>query len=124
MAELRDSLAGLAPSFDPVLELIPAPTSSQLVMDAVTHEHDLREAVGRPGAQDSAAVEVALAWLARFIPVSPDAADRMRSSGASSFTLMRALSGRMSLASMADAGLPAEEIDQALTGSPLVPPPD
>lgn len=92
--------------------------------DAVTHEHDLREAVGRPGAQDSAAVEIAVAWLGRSFRLPPDASDRIRSSRAPAFTVMRAMSGRMSIAAMDEACLPGLEIAGALAGSPLVPPTD
>ena len=40
----------------------------QLVFDAVTHEHDLRHAIGRPGAQDHDAIEVGLGFLAQAWP--------------------------------------------------------
>ena len=39
------------------------PAANQMVMDAVTHEHDLRAALGVPGARDSDAVELAVKWL-------------------------------------------------------------
>ena len=39
------------------------PAGHQLVMDAVTHEHDLRGAWGVPGARDSDAVSIGLDWL-------------------------------------------------------------
>ena len=35
-----------------MLSLIPSPVNSQLVFDAATHEHDLRHALGEPGARD------------------------------------------------------------------------
>lgn len=124
LAELRTTAAELAPAFDPVLELVPAPMNSQLVMDAVTHEHDLREAVGRPGAQDSSAVDVACAWLLQSFRMPDDVVGRIVGSGASTFTVMRAMSGRMSIAAMDEAGLPGPEIARALAGSPLVPPSD
>jgi len=40
------------------------PPGRQLVMDAVTHEHDLRGALGAPGERDSDAVVIGLDWLA------------------------------------------------------------
>lgn len=39
------------------------PAGRQLVMDAVTHEHDLRQALGAPGARDSDAVVIGVDWL-------------------------------------------------------------
>ena len=35
-----------------MLSLIPSPVNSQLIFDAATHEHDLRHALGEPGARD------------------------------------------------------------------------
>lgn len=123
LAELADHYASVGIGFDAVLPHIPSPVNSQLVMDAVTHEHDLRDAVGRRGAEDSLAVQVALGWLL-------DMADRneqglaasLRSVGASDFDLMRSLSGRRSAAQIAELGLPGERIVQLLQGSPLKPP--
>lgn len=40
----------------------------QLVFDTVTHEHDLRHAIGRPGAQDHAAIEVGLGFVTQSWP--------------------------------------------------------
>ena len=51
-----------APQLEGVLDSFGA-AGHQLVMDAVTHEHDLRNAVGAPGARDSDAVVLALDWL-------------------------------------------------------------
>lgn len=41
------------------------PPGRQMVMDAVTHEHDLRGALEAPGARDSDAVVIGLDWLAK-----------------------------------------------------------
>ena len=51
-----------APQLEGVLDSFGA-AGHQLVMDAVTHEHDLRHALGTPGARDSDAVVLALDWL-------------------------------------------------------------
>ncbi len=45
-------------------------TLAQLVFDTVTHEHDLRFALDMPGARDSDAMLVALAFIARVLPTS------------------------------------------------------
>jgi len=39
------------------------PTGIQLVMDTITHEHDIRGAVNQPGARDTEAVDASLQWL-------------------------------------------------------------
>ncbi len=38
-------------------------SGAQLVTDAATHEHDIRGALGRPGARDSAAIEIAFHYV-------------------------------------------------------------
>ena len=46
----------MIPSFGPV--------AGQMVGDAVTHEHDIRDALGAPGARDSDAVHIGSHWMA------------------------------------------------------------
>ncbi|MGZ4797417.1 MAG: hypothetical protein ACXV8T_16130, partial [Acidimicrobiia bacterium] len=41
--------------------------AGQMVGDAITHEHDIRDALGAPGARDSEAVHVGSAWMAQWI---------------------------------------------------------
>ena len=43
------------------------PASGQIVLDAVTHEHDIRDAFDRPGARDTDAVHIASDWAAHRI---------------------------------------------------------
>lgn len=50
----------LAPTIGQGLNFMPRTAASLFLGDLVTHEHDLRGGVGRPGARDSEAVEVAL----------------------------------------------------------------
>lgn len=40
------------------------PAATQWLSDLTVHEHDLRTALGRPGARDSEAVAIAFRWLA------------------------------------------------------------
>ena len=123
MADLAECWMGLAPTFDGVLPMIPSPVNSQLVMDAVTHEHDLRHALGRTEARDSLAVRVAVGWLLDMMnergPSLVSAFD-----GVDDFTTMRVLTGRRSVAHMNLAGLDGSAIAKALEGSPLKPPTD
>ena len=52
-----------APSFEELLDTI-GPTGRQAVFDVTTHEHDVRGALGQPGAHDSDGVRIGLGWLA------------------------------------------------------------
>ena len=123
LAQLADHYEAGAERFDPILPFVPSPVNSQLVMDNVTHEHDLREAVGRPGAQDSLAVKVAVGWLLNMADGREAGfADTLLAAGASDYDLLRSLSGRRTAAQIAAVGLPADRIVELLQGSPLKPP--
>jgi hypothetical protein len=123
LQELADSYEATGQVFDDVLPMIPEPVNSQMVMDAVTHEHDLREALGEQGARDSAAVDVALAWLrsefaTRFSTVT---ADPFTVDGVDSYELLRSLTGRRTTAEMDALGLDGAGISAMLMGTPLAP---
>ena len=62
LAEVVDEWNRLGPQVE---ALVPnfGSAAGQLVLDAVSHEHDLRTALDRPGARDSDAVAVAFEWL-------------------------------------------------------------
>ena len=124
LAELREHLLGLADDFDPLLAHLPAPINGQFLVDAVTHEHDLREAVSMPGAHDSRAVTIAAQWLLLHLPLAPEVIQTLEHAEVSDLTMLRALSGRMSRHEMELAGLPAGGIAAALTGPVLRVPPD
>ena len=53
-----------APQLEGMLDSF-GPAGHQMVMDVVTHEHDLRGALGAPGARDSDAVVIGADWLMR-----------------------------------------------------------
>jgi len=123
IAQLREILISQKSKFDVVLPNIPSPVNSQFVMDAVTHEHDLREALGKPGAQDSLAVKVAFAWLASNSMYPKELVDKLRASKATEFQLMRAMTGRISVEQMNELNLPGDEIASLTVGSPFKAPP-
>ena len=123
IAQLREILISQKSKFDVVLPNIPSPVNSQFVMDAVTHEHDLREALGKPGAQDSLAVNVAFAWLASNSMYPKELVDKLRASKATEFQLMRAMTGRISVEQMNELNLPGDEIAKLTVGSPFKAPP-
>ena len=120
LSQLADALLATATEFDVLLPHIPSPTNSQMMMDAVTHEHDLRHAVGRSDSQDSLAVTVALGWLLNMVEGKvPGRAQELIDSGISRFELMRSLTGRRSVEQMKQLGLDGEQIKLLLQGTPL-----
>ncbi|TRZ80054.1 MAG: hypothetical protein D4R92_03870 [Actinobacteria bacterium] len=116
---LREILTSQRETFDSVLPKIPSPINSQFVFDAVTHEHDLREAIDKPGAQDSLAVKVACAWLFSHDQYSDEFIEQIQVLEISEFQKMRALSGRLSIEQMNAIALPGLAIANSLEGSPL-----
>ncbi len=121
--ELASSFESSREQFDSVLPMIPAPTNSQLVMDAVTHEHDLRHALGRPGARDSSAVAVGVGWLLDMAERNaPGLASVLSAPGTDRFEVMRTMSGRRSPEQIARMGFDEGQILSLLIGTPLKPP--
>jgi uncharacterized protein (TIGR03083 family) len=123
LADLVEIWADGISAFGAVLPHIPSPVNSQFVMDAVTHEHDLRHALGEPGHRDSLAVKVAVGWLLDMAEErTPGAAQVLLASGASEFDTLRVLSGRRSADQISRLGLDGPGIVAMLAGSPLRPP--
>jgi uncharacterized protein (TIGR03083 family) len=122
LSELRSALEATIASFDAILPGIPQPSNSQLVMDALAHDLDLREALGLECEESSLALSVAKAWLIDMIERrGPSAIAGIESAGCSDVDLVRALTGRRSAAQMDDLGLPTAQIVGALAGTPLKP---
>jgi uncharacterized protein (TIGR03083 family) len=99
---------------------LPTHISGQLVADVVTHEHDLRHAIGRPGARDSDALTIGVAWITAALGraydgrdepalrIVADGVETVAGSGAvqatvraSTFDLGRAIAGRRTLGEIA-----------------------
>jgi hypothetical protein len=108
VAAWRTATEALGPSIVDDLDI-------PLLLDAISHEHDVRGAVGRPGAQDDPAIPALLDMLARrwrgllgdLPPLALDDGTTVRASGdgdpglvlrASTFDLLRVLTGRRSQA--------------------------
>jgi len=53
----------VGPQFEALLAGAPAEIAGQALFDAATHEHDLRNALGAPGARASDAVDTAWEWI-------------------------------------------------------------
>jgi uncharacterized protein (TIGR03083 family) len=58
---------GTVPQIESILMAIPTSVSAQLIADAVTHEHDLRHALGRAGARDSDALTIGVTWVVSML---------------------------------------------------------
>lgn len=123
LSDLTAAWTATMTEFDVVLPHIPSPVNAQFVMDAVTHEHDLRHALGRAGGRDSAAVRVAVGWLLDMAESRvPGTGPMLRDSGLADFDVLRVLTGRRSAAQINELGLDGEAITSLLAGSPLIPP--
>ena len=57
--DVLDEWSREAATFEPTLDGIPKAMSRTLLIDLVTHEHDVRGALGLPGGRDSEAYEIA-----------------------------------------------------------------
>jgi uncharacterized protein (TIGR03083 family) len=102
-----------APAFEGILDQI-GPSGRQAVLDVVTHEHDIRCALGAAGHRDSDAVAIGLTFVGpRFVEVAAEnglavgveattgarwgAEDAPLVLSGSPFELVRALTGRRSV---------------------------
>ena len=114
VAEVLAAWNEQAPQLEGVLDSF-GPAGHQMVMDVVSHEHDLRGALGVPGTRDSDAVVMGTDWLMRAYQGASAAAghgrvritaldtgavwdegegDVVATVAAPSFELLRAFSGR------------------------------
>lgn len=115
LADLLAEWDELTEPFDAIVPHIPDGPAGQLVFDAVTHEHDLRGALDRPGERDSGGMDIAFVWAVDVVAllraskgVGPlllhtDHGDRPAGEGepvasvrADRFELFRAMTGRRS----------------------------
>ncbi len=118
--ELVDEWAASAAAFDEIVPQFPEPANYQLVMDQATHEHDLRLALASPGAHD----DLSLAIGAEFMLISirradVELAEQIEGLGLSDFELLRALTGRRSVAQLEAMGIAAEELARLLDHTPM-----
>ncbi|MFM8973809.1 MAG: maleylpyruvate isomerase N-terminal domain-containing protein [Actinomycetota bacterium] len=123
LAQLADAWEATIEPFDVVLPMIPAPVNSQLVLDAVTHEHDLRHALGVPDARDGGDVVVAIGWVLHTADATaPGMAERLLASGLDDFDLLRVSSGRRSREQIEALGVEVALIEILTEGTPVTPP--
>ena len=120
LADLADKWEEQADAFLTMLPQIPQPSLSQLVFDVVSHEHDVRHAVGRPGSRDSAAVAVGVAFMKNIIAMRKKLdVSLVDKWPVSTFEVFRTLGARRSLEQMAAAGLDVEFVKEAVEPLPI-----
>jgi hypothetical protein len=89
-------------------------------MDQATHEHDLRLALAVPGAQDDPSVAIGAGFMVMGLRgIDADLAEQVEGLGLSDFELLRALTGRRSMAQLDALGIPADRLARALDAMPM-----
>jgi uncharacterized protein (TIGR03083 family) len=134
VADLLAEWEGNGVAFDDAMRAAPDQITGQAVFDAVTHEHDLRHALGVPGARDSDAVGIAWTWIvaARGRGGGPALALRTEDGefvvgtgspvatvAASRFELLRAQSGRRTASEVVAYEWHGEPDPEALLAAPI-----
>jgi uncharacterized protein (TIGR03083 family) len=112
-ADLLAEWEANGPAFEALLAAAPSEIAGQALFDAATHEHDLRHAIGAPGARESDAIAEAWEWIVaartrgggRALRFVFDGAEQLSGTGdvvatieAPRFELFRAVSGRRTAA--------------------------
>jgi uncharacterized protein (TIGR03083 family) len=64
IAAMLDEWEVVGPQFETLMAGVPPEIAGQALFDAATHEHDIRCALGVPGARDSDALDLAWQWVA------------------------------------------------------------
>jgi uncharacterized protein (TIGR03083 family) len=127
---------------DAIILALPTVITGQLVADAVTHEHDLRNALGRPGARDSDALVLGVSWVisalggvydAAGMPATRYESDAVTATAgtgavdttvrASTFELGRAIAGRRTVVEIAGYEWTPEPRPERVLALPLFTPP-
>jgi hypothetical protein len=122
----QDSVAELlaiwetnAPIFGKILPNIPQPVLSQFMFDQTTHEHDIRAALNKPGARDSAAVAVAEGFLRNSLSQNGDTAIAILANHKmKGFEFLRSLSGRRSRSQISKIGFDLQLVEKFIAGMP------
>src|SRR5205823_7696045 len=115
-----------------LLAAAPAEIAGQAIFDAAAHEHDLRHALGRPGARDTDAIAMAWDWIvdARTRGGEPavcfviDGVEHVSGTGAivarveaPRFELFGAVSGRGARAGMGRSGWEGGPVQRVFLGA-------
>jgi len=71
VADMLDEWDAHSAGFEPMIGAAPMEIAGQALFDAATHEHDIRCALGRPGARDSDALALATRSSVGVSPLPP-----------------------------------------------------
>jgi len=120
LSAMADKWEGQVDQFQQILLHIPQPSLSQMVFDVVSHEHDVRHAVGLPGNRESAAVAVGAAFMKNIIAMRKNLdISTMENWQISPFELLRILGGRRSLEQIETVGLAVEYVKKVVDPLPI-----
>ncbi len=109
-----------APVFAKILPNIPQPVLSQFMFDQTTHEHDIRTAVGQPGARDTLAVAVAEGFIRNSLAQHSDPAiAQLAAHKLTGFEFLRSFSGRRSRSQILQNGFDLELVEKFIHGLPF-----
>jgi len=120
LTELADLSESSAPKIDAIIHNFPQPIISQFVMDAVTHEQDMRSALGVPGGRDSKAIEVGVGFFLNLFEANdPPLFDALLNTRVSQWDVLRSVTGRRTVEQMNALGLDGEAIARQFAGLPF-----
>ena len=120
LTELADLFESSAPKIDAIIHNFPQPIISQFVMDAVTHEQDMRSALGVPGGRDSKAIEVGVGFFLNLFEANdPPLFDALLNTQVSQWDVLRSVTGRRTVEQMNALGLDGEAIALQIAGLPF-----
>ena len=120
LTELADLFESSAPKIDAIIHNFPQPIISQFVMDAVTHEQDMRSALGVPGGRDSKAIEVGVGFFLNLFEASdPVLSAALVNTSVGRWDVLRSLTGRRTIEQMNSLGLDGETIARQFAGLPF-----
>jgi uncharacterized protein (TIGR03083 family) len=71
VAAVLDEWDVLGPAFEDALVHVPSIVAGQVLADATAHEHDIRHALGAPGARDAPALALVFDWMITVRSLSP-----------------------------------------------------
>lgn len=109
-----------APIFEKILPNIPQPILSQFMFDQTTHEHDIRAALGKPGARESMAIAVAEGFLRESLFKNSDPAiASIANHEVRGFEFLRSLSGRRSKAQISQNGFELQLVEKFIQAMPF-----
>ena len=120
LLDLADLYEASAPKIDAIIHNFPQPIISQFVMDAVTHEQDMRSALGVPGGRDSKAIEVGVGFFLNLFEANdPPLSAALEDTSVSRWDVLRSLTGRRTIEQMNSLGLDGDAIARQFAGLPF-----